>query len=359
MTFSVAYYIDNMMKTAYWVVLLGMVSCVNRGVVSVEETEEASLSEIAENVIAIPLETNGRCRVGEVDAVKRAGNDFFLLSNRTIYRFDRSGTFLSRMDSDKVGGVSSIRDFAVVPEREQVVAIDSFDHVLFYSYDGTLLEKKELTDKPWQNLLKIAYYDNRLWATVERCVASSSGRERRIEKWLYRLDTSFNLQQGTKLCEVELDRFHLSSHFAPELCVSKQGLYAYTASYEPEKLLADTLALIRDNRLEEILCTSIDNTPVPMLPLRVGERFLLASNRMQGNENDYIFCYDRVAHRAFRLKDGFTDNFFYTGKVRDLQALDIYNREFYYCKSGDVLFESFPQCEATNNPVLFLVHLKT
>ena len=44
------------MKIAYWVVFLGIASCVNRSVVSVEETAETSLSEIAEHVVAIPLE---------------------------------------------------------------------------------------------------------------------------------------------------------------------------------------------------------------------------------------------------------------------------------------------------------------
>ena len=81
------------MKLAYWVVFLGIASCVNRSVVSVEETAEASLSEIAEHVVAIPLETNERCRMGPVDAVKRAGSEFFMLSNRMLYRFDRTGRF--------------------------------------------------------------------------------------------------------------------------------------------------------------------------------------------------------------------------------------------------------------------------
>ena len=102
---------------------MGIASCVNRSVVSVEETAEASLSEIAEHVVAIPLETNERCRMGPVDAVKRAGSEFFMLSNRMLYRFDRTGRFLSRIASDRDGRCSAIRDFAVDTQRRQVMAI--------------------------------------------------------------------------------------------------------------------------------------------------------------------------------------------------------------------------------------------
>ena len=149
------------MRIAYWVVFLGIASCVNRSVVSVEETAEASLSEIAEHVVAIPLETNERCRMGPVDAVKRAGSEFFMLSNRMLYRFDRTGRFLSRIASDRDGRCSAIRDFAVDPQCRQVVAIDTCGHALFFTYDGTLVRRKALAEKPWQSLLKIAYHDGR------------------------------------------------------------------------------------------------------------------------------------------------------------------------------------------------------
>lgn len=345
------------MKIAYWVVFLGIASCVNRSVVSVEETSEASLSEIAEHVVAIPLETNERCRMGHVDAVKRAGNEFFMLSNRKLYRFDREGRFLSRIASDEDGRDSAIRDFAVDPQRGQVVAIDTCGNALFFTYDGTLIRRKALADKPWQSLLKIAYHDGHFWATTEQCATSASGGERKIEKWLYRLDASFDVVDGTPLCDVDLKRFHLSSHFEPELCVSPHGLYAYTASYEPEKLLADTLALIEGNGLKKILHASTDH-PVPMLPFRFGQRFLMASNGKNGEESYYFYCYDQLEQRAFRLKNGFTDDFYQTGHVPDLQALDVYCNEFCYCRSGQAVSRLCPERAVTDNPVLFLVRLK-
>ncbi len=345
------------MKIAYWVVFLGIASCVNRSVVSVEETGEASLSGIAEHVVAIPLETNERCRMGHVDAVKRAGNEFFMLSNRKLYRFDREGRFLSRMASDGDGRCSSIRDFAVDSQRRQVVAIDTCGDALFFTYDGALVRRKALADKPWQSLLKIAYHDGHFWATTEQCVTSASGGERKIEKWLYRLDASFDVVDGTPLCDVDLKRFHLSCHFEPELCVSPHGLYAYTASYEPEKLLADTLALLEDNGLENILHASTGH-PVPMLPFRFGQRFLMASNGKNGDESHYFYCYDQLEQRAFRLKNGFTDDFYQTGHVPDLQALDVYCNEFCYCRSGQAVSRLCPERAATDNPVLFWVRLK-
>ena len=55
--------------------------------------------------------------------------------------------------------------------------------------------------------------------------------------------------------------------------------------------------------------------------------------------------------------NGFRDDFFQTGIVKDLQPFDPANQEFFFCKSGKDVNASFPEREKDANPVLFVVKL--
>ena len=58
---------------------------------------EGSLSDVAEEVIAIPLETNGHCSLKKIKMIKRDREDIFLVSDRRLYHFNSSGQFLGQI----------------------------------------------------------------------------------------------------------------------------------------------------------------------------------------------------------------------------------------------------------------------
>ena len=47
---------------------------------------EGSLSDVAEEVIAIPLKTNGHCSLNKIKMIKRDREDIFLVSDRQQFR---------------------------------------------------------------------------------------------------------------------------------------------------------------------------------------------------------------------------------------------------------------------------------
>ena len=56
---------------------------------------EGSLSDVAEEVIAIPLKTNGHCSLNKIKMIKRDREDIFLVSDRQLYHFpEHSGISL-------------------------------------------------------------------------------------------------------------------------------------------------------------------------------------------------------------------------------------------------------------------------
>ncbi|MDR0843747.1 MAG: hypothetical protein LBN71_00860, partial [Tannerella sp.] len=234
------------------------------------------------------------------------------------------------------------------------IVSDSLQQLHYYAFDGTELYSKDITTGyPWQTLLNLAYYDHALWAVTENLTD-----ENRYEKWLYKLDTDFQLLTGVKLANADLGRFHLDGCLSPELMVMNKGLYVYSPSPFRETILADTLYLVASGQLTRFpsLQTGGEN-PVYTVPLHVNERFMITSYQANVSEKEnYLFCYDRRSDKVYD-QNGLKDDFYQTGVVGDLQALDIHSREYYFYKSGKDIAASFPKRSENDNPVLFFVKL--
>ena len=346
-----------MKKIPLLLVFLAIISCVHRekAVYSTGESDVTdSLSEISQMITAIPLETNLHCRLSDLKQVIQASSYIFIRSGNDIYRFNRSGAFINRVTRDNY---NMIRRFAVDPDRQQVVVLDSLNLVHYYSFDGNMLltEDAELC-LPGQIIFDIAYHDNFLWAVTENISVANY-----IEKWLYKLDLSFRPLEGTRLATVDLGRFYLDAGFTSELSVAERMVYVYSPFSFKETLLRDTLYLISNGWHNQEKPSSQPTTgsalPAYTIPFRWGKRYLLASYRTHESENaNYLYCFDRKTNKGYNLY-GFKDDFFHTGIVKDLQPLDPYNQEYYFYKSGKDVSASFPDREENANPVLFFVKL--
>jgi hypothetical protein len=216
-----------------------------------------------------------------------------------------------------------------------------------------LYSKDITTAYPWQTLLNLTYYDHALWVVAENLTDRN-----RYEKWLYKLDADFQFQTSVKLANIDLGRFYLNGCFSPEIMMVNNGLYVYSPSPFRDTILADTLYLVNSGQLAHFSSQVYgDKNPVYVMPLHVNNRFLITSYQSNISEKEnYLFCYDRRSHKVYN-QNGLKDDFYKTGVVCDLQALDIYSHEYYYFKSGKDIASSFPKRSENDNPVLFFVKL--
>lgn len=318
----------------------------------VKSTDKGSLSDIAEEVIAIPLETKPDCRLKYASRIKREGNELFLVSNSQIYHFDCSGKFINQVTFNKHFAVT---DYVVDPIEKQLIVMDNRENVYYYDYKGVLLERKSLAGiNPLKSPTRMIYHDRHIWLTAQSVSSSKEepGRQH-VDQWLYKFDTTLNLQDARKLTAADVGRFYLGGCFMPELAVAKGNVYAYSPSAQPEELLGDTLYLISRNKL------NIHKNYSSILPVCIAGRYLV-STYFDANEEkrNYTFCYDRSENYAYQVTGGFEDNFYQTGKVPDLKAMDAYNNSFCYCRSGKEVKDAFPGRTEEENPVLFIVRMK-
>ena len=334
-----------------------IISCVHREKVaytSGESDATDSLSEISQMITAIPLETNSQCRLSKLKQVKQANSTIFIWSGNDIYRFNRKGVFINRITRNTH---YPVRHFTVDPDNQHVIVLDTLNLVHYYSFDGNFLYTEDAeAGLPGQTILDITYHDHYLWAVTENITV-----DHYIEKWMYKLDLSFRPLEGIRLAARNTGRFTPEGSFSSELYVADQKVYVYSPSSVRETILTDSLHLISTGLCDqETLFPFRKNGadfPAYTIPFLLGKRYLIASYQTNESESaNYLFCFDRKTNKAFNL-NGFNDDFYKTGIVKDLQPLDPYSQEYYFYKSGKSVSVSFPERDEKANPVLFFVKL--
>lgn len=316
-----------------------------------------ALSDVAEEVTAIPLETNANCMLGHATRIKREGNHLFLLSRYQLYHFDCSGHFINQITYNRNGDKNQIQatDYVIDPIRKQLIVKDNYQNVQYYNYEGEFLGKTRIPiESAWGPMGKLAYYNQQIWVTTDRLIRHPEQNNLLcIEQWLYTFDTTFQKSEARKLNTAELGRLTIDHAYNLEIAVANNHVYVQAPSLQPERLMEDTLYLIGRNKL------AITENYSSILPWRIGSRFLVSSfHNPSEAEKGYIFCFDRETERAYHVRGGLTDNFYNTGKVTDLQVLDIHSNSYCYYKSSQEVQKTFPDRKNTDNPVLFIVRMK-
>lgn len=316
-----------------------------------------SLSDIAEEVVAIPLEDTGGHTIKNARYIRQEGNHLFLVSNGVLYHFGQTGKFIRRITNPED---IQVANYLINPVNHQLIVLGNTDDIFYYSYAGTLLARKKLSNHlPNQHLLSLFLYKNRILTTEERMHEDPSTRLTYIEKQVVEYDTSFQQIKAHKIAQVDLERSGCPINcLPPQVSVEQESgdIYVYSPSMQPENLLRDTLYL-RQKRRSQALADFTDSDALPLLPVRIGSRFWISSYyNPENNFKNYLFCHDTKGDQSWLVKDGLKDNFYQTGIVSELEAMDPYNHSYSFCKSGEAIKKAFPGQE--ESLVLFIVKLK-
>ncbi len=327
---------------------------------SIRNNPTGALSDIADEVIAIPLQDSGTHSIKEAKYIRQEGDNLFLISNETLYRFNRKGEFICRIthpDDIRVAG------YVVNPANRQLIVLGNTDDIFYYSFNGDLLTRKKLKcDLPEnRHMLSISMHNNRIF-TTEECVHGDTARQTAtIEKQIVEYDSSFHKLQSHTIRPVDLERSACPiGCIAPEVAVEPGSgtVYAYAPSYQPGNLLRDTL-YIKQKRQSQALENLAGKNTLPLLPIRMGSRFWVSTYYNAEDESrNYTFCYDTEKEEYWQVKEGLKDNFYQTGNVLRMDPIDPYCHSYCFSKSGEDLRNIFPSEAQGESLVLFIVKLK-
>jgi hypothetical protein len=321
-----------------------------------DSSSSGSLSDIAEEVVAVPLQSTGGPQIKKATNIRQEDKDLFLISHQTLYRFDRSGNFICRITDP---AVIDVAEYMIDTLRSQLIVLGNVDEVHYYSFDGKLIAKKQLkTDSSDYRVQAIAMHQGFIWAAEESVRTDSATRQMYIEKQLVKYDSSFQQIETHKLVAADLPNRTMNSFFmnlALGVVEDTGMLYASSSPVIPTHLLRDSL-LLKHHQMTGGLFGEVG--AVPVFPLHFGSRFWLSSYADTDPSQSYVFCFDKNTNKSWLLKDGFCDNFYHTGFISDLHSMDIYNRSYCFTQSGEAVKQSFPLRTPADNPIVFIVKLK-
>lgn len=169
--------------------------------------KEGFLSDIAEEVTAIPLETAEGEKIRQARQIRREGNELFLIGGKTLYRFTRTGRFVGRItDPSEI----RVAGYLVDPAERRLIVLGNTDDIYYYSFEGTLLEKKKLkSDLPDRRILSASLYKNRIWSIEESVTPADTALQTAyLKRQVVEYDTSFRPLASRPLL-AEIGRAHV------------------------------------------------------------------------------------------------------------------------------------------------------
>lgn len=323
----------------------------------IQSLHTGSLSDIAEEVVAIPLQDTGGYSIKNARYIRLEGNHLFLVSNRTLFHFNRSGVFIRRITNPED---IQVANYVINPVNQQLIVLGNNDDIFYYSYEGNLLSRRKLDNHlPNQHLLSLFLHKDRILTSEESIYEDPSTRISCVEKQVVEYDTSFRKIKTHKIAPVNMERSGCPINcLSPLVSVEKDSgeIYVYSPSMQPENLVRDTLYL-RQKRQRQALANFTNTGALPLLPIRLGNRIWISSYyNPEDNHKNYMFCYDTKNDQSWQVKEGLKDNFYQTGTVSDLEAMDPYSHSYSFCKSGEAIKKAFPGQE--ESLILFIVKLK-
>lgn len=319
---------------------------------------EGKLSDIADEVIAIPLRDTGEIRIKSPQNIRKEGNNLFLISEGILYRFNQNGQFIRQItkpDEIQVAG------YVVNPAKRELIVLGNTDDIFYYSFEGRLLLKKKLKSElsEGRRLYSIERHGDRLITTEQR--VDTSQAQSIVTQELVTYDQNFHPLRRKRLATYLSRPQAALSYWTPQVAIEKDSglLYAYSPTPQIRYLLQDTLLIQHAKTLHDAALFGDDNT-YPILPIRLGKRYWIASfTQKPKNEKDYLFCYDTQKGIHWTLEKGFDDNFYQTGYVKQLEPIDPYSNTYCFCKQGETIKKAFPDQTTQESPILFLVKLRS
>ena len=327
-----------MKKTGLFLLTLFVAVCLWQGyqrLTSQEEQQnhtEGYLSDIAEEVVAIPLESANGIHIETARQIRQEGKNLFLINNNVLYRFHRNGQFICRIsDPEEI----SVAGYLIHPAQRQLIVMGNTNDIFYYTYEGKLIDKKKLTSNlPDRRIFSMSVHQNKIWSVEEQTTAhKQSGQADKVNHQVVIYDTSFHKIAERKLTHADMGRRQpLPAFYNPQLCISADtgSLYAYQPTVQPNYLLRDSLYISRLKRGSNPWGSEKE---VYLYPLRMGRRMWISCYQpASDSRHNYTFCYDSYRQRSWQIKGGFIDNFYQTGAIARLEPLDLQGDQYYFVK---------------------------
>lgn len=326
------------------------------------------ISEIADSVIAIPLETGDSCLLSFVRKVKFSRDFIYIADTRSLYRFDHKGRFINQVIKigRGPGEIIAFYDF-FVEQNTDIIDVFAYKKIIRLHSDGRIIQEIPVTGFSEQIQMIDSSF---LVHTCDFGIPYDDGKHN-VSKMV-----RFNKDFVPEDTLIIMDIPNVAASADPTAVFYSQAnnkTYFYYPSSLIEPISRDTLFILENYvmipayklRFEEELyelnrTQEFDREKPPFKKFRinsifVSSFFLFSSYSVENN--DYFFCYDNKNKKSYNMLNGYNDNTYNTGYTQLKQFNFEINRVF-FVKDGNQASGKIKNVDEDSNPVLFIVYLK-
>ncbi|MBN2818550.1 MAG: 6-bladed beta-propeller [Bacteroidales bacterium] len=351
------------------IILLCLLACTNEKnqkletiIVSPARTSEVNLSEIAESVQLIPLETNDSCLVSYITSLDLCDNYIFICSgNRSVMQFDNKGKFIRQIGREGKGPAEYIFPGNITCNaKNQRIYIAAQQQILCFGFDGKYISSIKLP----QLIEYITVINNQLLAFYTKFGEKID--DKMINRSLANIySTDGKLVDSLEIKNIELD--NISGTINPGAHYLSQAAghdYFYYPVLISEPVTRDTLyQFARDQQFIprykiDFGINNIDEIKKKKLLIKNiyrTDRYLFTEYYYEGKP--LFFCYDLKNNTQQNTANGFYDDLHQITNIV-LYPVKHTPNLMYAIKNAYELSDKNEGIDENDNPVLMLVKLK-
>jgi len=325
-------------------------------IIEAEITEEKyNLSDVAEKVTMVPLETNDACLMSFISRVIVTKDYYFVLSS-DLFQFDKKGNFIRQIGEQGRGPNEYIRINSIaVNEEEQTVFMATGEKLITYNFEGEI--KKSTTFNKFVKFMTFA--GEELFVISAEMGIGQANNKFKNEAKLYKVGSNLSIKDSLVVKSIELKKqtgsFNPGAQYISDL---GEDQYLYYPTLIKESIIRDTLYRINNSKLGPFLKLNFKRKKNKHLLFKNvfrSKSFLFSEYNY--NRKQYFFCYDFNTQKQMNMKNGFDDDILKTGSAK-LLPLDIKSGLMYFVKDAYQVSEIIEGVEENDNPVFMVVKLK-
>lgn len=343
-------------------------SGLNEIIVDSKNLSDFNISEIADSVIAISLETGGSSLLSFIRRVKFSDDFIYVADTRSLYRFDYNGSFINHVvkTGRGPGEIIAFYDF-FIEQDSGIVDVLANRKIIRLDSDGRLKQEIPITGFPEQ-IQKID--SSFLIHSCDFGIQFDDGKHN-VSK-IVRYDIDFNAQDTLIIRDIpSLAAF--ADPVSDFYSHSNNDTYFYYPSSLIEPITRDTLFRVEhtkikpayklrfDEHLYELNQTQrFDREKPPFKKFLINSIFVSSSflfSSYSVERNEYFFCFDIKNNKSYNMSKGFNDDFYNTGYIQ-LKQFNFETNMAFFVKEGNEAAGKVKGIDEYSNPVLFIVYLK-
>lgn len=331
--------------------------------------QDVGLSEIAENVKCIPLETTDSCIIDKIIKVKTMEGQIYISDKDHVFQFNADGGFVKQIGRKGrgPGEYQLIYDFCLNRLNGTINLLTS-NEIIQYDGNNNFIKSVPVTGFAHT----IESIDNLIYITSERYSGKSESGYQNIS-WLYKYNNNLEFIDSINIANISMTKgFAIHQPLTYNFSFSLDDIFFYYPVFFIEPTIRDTFYRFNNNSFEPYFKFDFGEEEAEFIKQqRIEDGFPYKKLNILNmyKSSDYIFMEYKIDDKSYfgfynqqnkvyyNTISGLDDDINKTGKIipRPLNDTEF---QMYFRKYAYEVQDIINNVSENDNPIIFLMKLK-